>query len=465
MSVLGRITPQSMEGQMIAVVAGSLAGLLTVMTAWEISKHDSAIQTAENSVTLARIKRLRPILESIDPRQLENLLDVASRCHAGYTVTATPFGRLRSTPETERLRDRLTRDLALDVAHIRVGHAHLTYEDFSYRKCHHSEIDLPLEGIVISLRLDSGRWFNTEVHPHEWHIRDKIDWVVRSSGAFLFIGGTAIFFMRRLSRPLRNLTHAAVRFGRGLHVSEVQERGSPDLKRAIEAFNAMQRQVAGEVDRRTQTLAAISHDVRTPLTALRIKAELIADETTRRDLVASIERMERITASALEFLRGESRTEAMRAVDLAALLESECHNFDEVGKPASFRGNATIRYVCRPDALARAVRNLIDNAVKYGGSADVGLRRRSGWVEITVSDHGPGIPSADIPRALEPFERLSSAREGLDRGFGLGLAVVKAIVDGHDGELSLRPQEPHGLVATIRLPAHRMAAAPEDPGT
>jgi signal transduction histidine kinase len=241
-----------------------------------------------------------------------------------------------------------------------------------------------------------------------------------------------------------------------MEATEVAEDGPIDLRRAIRSFNAMQRQVAGEMARRTGTLAAISHDVRTPLTALRVKAEMVDDPALRASLIGSVERMERIAASALEYLKGESRAEPMRAVDLSALLESECAEFEELGHDVSFVGEHGVQTTCRPEALARAARNLIDNAIKYGGSARVSLRVEPGFVVIAVADEGPGLPEDERRRAIEPFERLSTARETGSGGFGLGLAIVRAIAEGHEGELALTKNEPHGLLATIRLPAGRL---------
>jgi signal transduction histidine kinase len=241
-----------------------------------------------------------------------------------------------------------------------------------------------------------------------------------------------------------------------MQATEVAEEGPVDLRRAIRSFNAMQRQVAGEMARRTGTLAAISHDVRTPLTALRVKAEMVDDPELRKSLIASVERMERITASALEYLKGESRGEPMRAVDLSALLESECAEFEELGHDVAFVGEYGVQGMCRPEALARAVRNLIDNAVKYGDATRVSLRTASNFVEIAVTDHGPGIPEEKLRLATEPFERFSTARETDRGGFGLGLAIVRAIAEGHEGDLVLQRNEPRGLVATIRLPAVRL---------
>jgi signal transduction histidine kinase len=443
-----------MEGQMVAVLALSLFTLFAALMGLEAMQHDTALETAEGAATLDRLERLFPVLERIDAEDVPSFLDVASSCHAGYAVSDEPFAFDGTNAATARLESRIARALGLDAGRVRIGHARLDRDEFAYSKCSGSEIDLPIDGIVVGVRLTSGRWFNAEVHPHEWHFREKLDWMLRATGVFVLVGAIAIFFMHRVSKPLNSLTAAAQRFGAGLQVSSLEEDGPADLRRAVRAFNTMQRQVTDELARRTNTLAAISHDVRTPLTALRIKAELIDDGGVRRDIVASIDRMEAITASALEFLRGESRSELPRPVNLGALLESECADFEAAGEDVAFVGDAGIRHTCRPEALARALRNLIDNAVKYGGRARVAVRRGvAGVVDISVADDGPGIPDDQRARAVEPFVRLSAARGNDGGGFGLGLAVAKAVAEGHGGELVLAANEPHGLIATIRLPA------------
>ena len=450
---IARVVPQSMEAQVIAILALSLLSLLVALAALEITGRKTALETAQSGYTLQRLQQLYPMLQRVSAAELPSVIDVLSSCHEGYTLTEQPFAGGRSSVDTDRLRARLAQLLSLDEQRLSVGYAVLQPDQFSYSKCTPAEIDLPAQGIVISLQLPSGKWFNKEVHPHEWHIREKLGWWLRASAVFAFVGAIAIFFIHRLSRPLNKLTDAARRFGQGLEVSTLAEQGTTDLRRAIRTFNAMQRQVADEIARLTNTLAAISHDVRTPLTALRIKAEMIEDARIRHDLIADIERMERITASALAFLRGQSRNEPLQRVDLSALLESECVDFEETGRSVTFAGEHNITCMCRPDALARAVRNLIDNAVKYAGTAIVTLRREPDCVTISVLDHGPGIPADQRHAALEPFGRLSAARENHEGGFGLGLAIAKAVAEGHDGALVLSDNEPAGLIATIRLPA------------
>jgi signal transduction histidine kinase len=442
-----------MEGRMIAVLALALLGLFATLAILEMWEHDTAVETASSGAPLERLQSLYTVLNDVESDSVPGVLQIASSCHFGYTVSPQPFARGRSTAETRQLQSRLATQVSIDPQRLNVTQARLQREDFSYWKCSHSEIDLPVDAVVVSLQLDSGAWLNAEVHAHEWHWREKLDWMIRAALAFVFVGGIAIFFMRRLNRPLNRLTDAAKRFGAGLQVAPVPEDGPADLQRAIRSFNEMQRQVADELARRTSTLAAISHDVRTPLTALRIKTELIDDAELREDMIASINRMETITASALEFLQGGAHAEPMRCVDLSELLESECQEFAELGQPASFSGAYGIRCNCRPDALARAVRNLIDNAIKYGNEARVAVRAEGEWVEISVADNGPGIAPELRERALRPFERLAQTRHGGAAGFGLGLAVAQAIAAGHGGELMLDANQPNGLIAAIRFPA------------
>jgi signal transduction histidine kinase len=446
----------STEGQLMTILGVALLALFGAMIVLELIEHDTPIETAAGGRTLERLRSLVPVLQRIDADNLGDVVGLASSCHAGYSVTDSPYRTTASNADTSRLESSLVRELSLEPQRLKAGHARLTREDFSYRRCGPWEIQLPMDGIVISVQLQSGRWLNAEVHPHEWHFRQKLDWLLKVSAAFVFVGAVALFFIRRIGRPLNQLTAATRSFADGMQANELAEDGPIDLRRAIRSFNAMQRQVAGEMARRTSTLAAISHDVRTPLTALRVKAEMVDDPDVRASLIASIERMERITASALEYLKGESRGEPLRAVDLSALLESECAEFEELGHDVSFVGEHGVQSVCRPEALARAVRNLIDNAIKYGKSARVSLRVESSFIEIAVADEGPGIPEDERRRAIEPFERLSTARETDSGGFGLGLAIVQAIAEGHEGSLALTKNEPHGLVATIRLPAGRL---------
>ena len=322
---------------MMAVLAISFSVLLGVLALFEALEYDNVQEWAQSDFTISRLARIKPIMESIRAEEISSFTSKISRCHDGYRMSNAPYAFDLVNDETKAIAESVANALGLSAGEVRAGFVQLDREDFSYGACPQSEIQFPIDGIVISLMLGPSQWLHAEVHPHEWHFTPTMrDWLVRSATAFILIGVVAILFVRRISKPINSLTSAAQTFGSGLEVAEVAESGPPDVRRAIGSFNAMQRQVADEVDRRTNTLAAISHDVRSPLTALRVKAELIADQATRNDLIASIDKMERITASALAFLKGESRNEPKRRSDIGVLVESEVQDFADAGADVTF---------------------------------------------------------------------------------------------------------------------------------
>ena len=438
---------------MFAALGVSFSVLLILLTIFEVVRNNDIVGWTESEYTVGRLRKMVRVMDHIPSDKREAFVTESSRCHEGYSLTASPYPIDRTSAETTAVVDNLHDELLIESANIRVGFVDFDRDDFAYRSCSDGEIEFPVDGIVISLQVAPNQWFNAEIHRHEWHITPTMtEWLLRSGTIFLLVGGFTFWFVRRLSKPLHELTGAAAAFGAGLEVAEVRERGPMDLQQAIASFNAMQKQVADEIERRTDTLAAIRHDVRTPLTALRVKAELIDDQSVRADLVASIDKMERITASALEFLKGESRTEPMRRVDLGALVESECAEFTEIGARVTFECPTRVLCECRPIALGGAVRNLVENAIKYAPGANVSVVKNCEYVEIIVSDDGPGIEEDLFEVVTQPFQRVSSARESSRGGFGLGLAIAKAVAEGHDGKLVLTANQPQGLIAIIRLP-------------
>ena len=457
---LARLLPRSITGQMMAVLGASFVLLLVVLTVLEFLEYDNVADTADSDVTVRRLARVLPIVQNIGVEESIAYLHRISHCHDGYAISEGPYSSLRESDQATSVLRRLVRELSIDAADVRVGFATLMQSDFSYDDCAPNEMSFPLQGIVVSIRIAPRRWLNAEVHPHEWHVTPSMtDWLLRSGAAFLIIGCIAVFFVRRVSQPLKTLTDAAGSFAADFEVTNLKETGPPDVRRAIRSFNDMQQQVRDEMGRRTNTLAAISHDIRSPLTALRVKAELVENDELRGDQIASIEKMERITATALAFLKGESRSEPKRTIDLGALVESVCNDQREAGADVRFTCTETIQYSCRADALYRAVNNLIDNSIKYAGKATVSVEQDQDSINIVVVDQGPGISVDELTRALEPFERLSAARNSDAGGFGLGLAIVKAVTEGHDGVLSIVPNIPQGLLVMIKLPIPLMGEA------
>jgi signal transduction histidine kinase len=256
---------------------------------------------------------------------------------------------------------------------------------------------------------------------------------------------------RRIARPLRQLTTAAEALGRGEAVEPLCECGPDDIRRTSEAFNRMQDRLHRFVQDRTRMLAAISHDLRTPLTTLRLRTELVEDPTLQERMLSTIDEMQAMADATLSLIRQETTVEATRTVDLAALVESTCEDLAELGYDVTFDPAERLPYRCRPDGLRRAVRNLVENAARYAGQARVRILATRTTVEIVVDDDGPGIPADKLDEVFAPFFRLEGSRSRDTGGAGLGLSIARAIARQHGGDILLRRRSP-GLSAAVTLP-------------
>lgn len=258
--------------------------------------------------------------------------------------------------------------------------------------------------------------------------------------------------VRRITRPLGRLTKAAETLGRGEAVLPLRETGPKDIRRTAEAFNLMQERLHRFVTDRTRMLGAIGHDLRTPLTTLRLRAELVEDADLQERMLGTIDEMQVMIEATLALAQQESALGETRTIDLSALVESVCDDLFEIGLPVRFIAGERITYRCRPDGLRRAIRNLVENAVRYAGHAEVRLRTSNATIEIVVDDDGPGIPIDKTEEVFTPFFRLEGSRSRETGGVGLGLSISRAIARQHGGDIILSPREP-GLRAAIVLPA------------
>jgi len=261
----------------------------------------------------------------------------------------------------------------------------------------------------------------------------------------------AALVARRVVRPLSELTNAAAKVAVGGGAPHVAEQGPEDVRNAAVAFNAMAAKVSRTLESQRHLLSAVGHDLRTPITAMRINLEFIEDDDLREGLMRNLEELQVLTEQVLSAAKGASG-EKPRQVDLSALVESLCTDLDELGEPVSWANHAPAPISCRPNEIKRAVRNLVENAVAYGHKADVRISDTSDGYEVLVEDDGPGIPENDRQRVFEPFVRLESSRNEATGGTGLGLTLVKAIAEGHGGAVQLENRPGGGLCARMRLP-------------
>jgi signal transduction histidine kinase len=263
-----------------------------------------------------------------------------------------------------------------------------------------------------------------------------------------------VLMVRRVTRPLARLTDSAERFGRGEDVGVLPEVGPQDIRKASRAFNDMQKRLTRFVQDRTRTLAAITHDLRTPITSLRIRAEMIEDAETREKILETLTEMQSLTEAALDFARQEASMEETRTVDLISLVDSLCQDLIDVGQDVAFVSGDIERlpYDCHPLALKRAFRNVIENAVRYGEKAEVGVSATATGVCIIINDNGPGISAKDQDRIFDPFVRLEISRSRETGGIGLGLAISRSIIHSHGGDIKVSNGEGGGAIFSLWLP-------------
>lgn len=256
-----------------------------------------------------------------------------------------------------------------------------------------------------------------------------------------------------LAAPLSSFAKAAANFSLDGGSAPLPERGPEEIRSVARALNRMQERIARLMSDRTRMLAAISHDLRTPITRLRLRAEFIEDEGNRKRMLMDLDQMRAMLESVLSLLRNDRKIEAVTLVDIASTLQLVADQFGDMGHVVHYDGPPSATAAARPDDLHRGVTNLVENAVRFGAEVTIRLDVSGDKLVIDVEDDGPGISDARKQEMLEPFVRGDDART-MDEstGFGLGLSIARAIALAHGGELSLHDRAPHGLIVRMQLP-------------
>lgn len=326
-----------------------------------------------------------------------------------------------------------------------------------------SRDSIVMADIHIAIHLEDGAWLAigpsneglTSLH----YLRN----ILGLAGTLFFVAAFSIWMARSIVRPLTNLAQAAEKLGRERETTPITGMKLPELASIADTFNEMQARLKKFVDERMQMLAAISHDLRTPLTRLRLYAETVPNEAQRTQILSDISDMETMVSTSLAFMSDEIHREPYSAVDLASLIISQCDNFGDAGRAVSYTGPDHAQLTCRPVALRRAISNLIDNGCKYGGKVCVTLTDTGASLVIDIRDNGPGIPADQAERAFAPFQRLEESRNRETGGTGLGLTIARDVVVSHGGDIQLIHDDKSFLVR-VELPRPReMKAAKSRP--
>jgi signal transduction histidine kinase len=458
-----RLLPATLSGRLILTLLIGLLAAQLVGAAILLRDRASAIYQTSGLAAAQRIAGIVQVLDRLDPATRTNLLpalnspqlrvalasytpavDATEELHAAHlrTVLQRLLGDGRTVQVT------LVESVPAMEAGARRGpgrrHPHLgPMADYFPRH------DVAFQ---VHTRLADGTWASFEHglggEPFAW------PWRLLLTLAVLLASVVALTLLavRWLTRPLAVLATAADELGRDIRRPPLPEDGPAEVRRAAAAFNTMQARLRTYLREREHMLAAVSHDLRTPITRLRLRAELIEDVALRTKFARDLSEMEAMTAAALDFLRGVNKDEPVQPVDVMALLESLQADLEEAGHDVTVQGQMRAPYPARPLALKRLLSNLIENAIKYGARASVTVEDKAAQLRVVVADEGPGIPEGQLEQVFEPFYRIEDSRSRDTGGVGLGLSVARDIARAHGGELTLRNRAGGGLEAILILP-------------
>ncbi|HEY1605998.1 MAG TPA: HAMP domain-containing sensor histidine kinase [Allosphingosinicella sp.] len=439
---MSKALPRSLIGQMALLIGVALLVAQLANFALTLSDRQKLSLAQNEGPAITRYASVAADVAGAEPDFRGPLVADASRRGAQFRLEprSAIMADAARAPEVEgRVRDMLASN-GVSASDVRAA-----YAEPRGGRGHDIRI------LAISANLGGAGWLNARLatpRPDPWL-------AVRLGAATLFLYlvvlGATLVLAVRMARPLRDLTEAADRFGGREAPREVTPRGPGDLRRAIEAFNAMNRRLVSLLDEKDRMLGAIGHDLRTPLASLRIRAEAVEDEEERARMVATLDEMAAMLEDILVLARSGRSREERRPVDLAALADAVVEEYRALGADAEMADSPRQVAEIQPNLVRRAVRNLVDNAVEYGGAARVSVRREESDILIEVRDHGPGLPPDELARAAEPFHRAESSRSRETGGAGLGLAIARAVAESHGGTLRLANAESGGLEATLVL--------------
>ncbi len=312
--------------------------------------------------------------------------------------------------------------------------------------------DDPRAGYALLVELRDGSWVKFSALTRNWGLDELPRSLVIIALVLLSTIVVALVATRHLAAPLERFARGARRFGSDFRAPPIAVEGPQEIRQAIVAFNAMQAQLQHFINDRTQMLAAISHDLRAPLTRMRLRGEFVEDPDQQAKLFRDVDEMQAMVNSALEFFRDDARLEPATAFDLAELLHTVVDDYKDAGLEVQLRGPSRVVYVGRPIGIKRMLTNLLDNAIKYGHEPLIELGEGAHAVEIRVLDRGPGIAEEHQEEVFKPFFRIEGSRNKHTGGVGLGLSAARATVLEHGGSLTLRNRKQGGLEVRVVLP-------------
>jgi signal transduction histidine kinase len=436
-----------LRGQLIALVLGALVAAQLISLALFLDERGRALLYATAEDTAGRALTLADALDSAERRDRRRLLREAGGRNLRFTIDAVPRVSEDAAEDLDWLARRMT---ATGTARaLRLTEADQAPPAPDRRRGPEPD-DIGL--LLLSTALADGSWLNAQALMRSPPA--QLAAPALASVALTALALTAVIWIavRRISGPMAALTEATARLGRGERPDPLPLAGPAEMRSVTRAFNDMADRLSRLIEQQARTLGAIGHDLRSPITAMRLRLELVDDDETRERLGVCLDEIQSLVEAALALARGDGAGEPLADTDLRALLAGLTAEMQEAGQAVTLADGPPLAVRARPQALKRALRNLAENAVRYGGAARLELHQTGGAAVVTIDDDGPGIAEADRARVFEPFVRLEGSRSRDTGGAGLGLAIARAAIEGQGGTVALTDAPGGGTRAVVSLP-------------
>lgn len=467
-----RLAPRSLFGRLVLILLGGLI-LAQLATAYiNLAERDQLLYRAGGMRLAQQIADIVKLLDSLPDAERRRVVAVFNAPPLAVSLDRPRMAPAKASAETDFQQSMFTTVLRYAVgedAEVNVVRLEGAPEGFRPGP-RGGPPDMPMmqgRGLgrgmgpglspggtffTVQIALRDGTWvtFDSHLSPQ------AIGMPLRLAATLLILLGTVLVLslvaVRWVTGPLSELATAAEKLGEDINRAPLPETGPIEAQRAARAFNTMQLRLSRFIADRTRVFTAMSHDLKTPITRLRLRAEMLEDEVLRGKIAKDLQEMEAMVTQTLDFMRDASTGEAVQRIDAMALLESLQADYRDTGSSVEIEGKVAQPYPGRPLALRRCLGNLVDNALRYGGSATLKVEDAADRLSIRILDRGPGIPEAELPQAFEPFFRGEASRSRETGGTGLGLGIARNIARAHGGDLVLQNRAEGGLEAILTLP-------------
>ncbi len=458
-----RVLPQSLFGRLALILLSGLLLAQLISTLLQFQDRGQRLFQASGTQSAERIAEIVRLLDEENDSERQRLITILNVPPLNVSLTTpvwpapqafhadSPSAQFRARLQT-LLGDRYPLKVVVSDKSLMSSR-----HDNGNRMMHLEHMGMTAPEALVFLaqvQLSDGAWVTFENRINDEIFTNSTTLFINLGALIVIVLLVSLIAVRVATRPLTLLAEQADKLGSDINQPPLPETGPTEMRHARHAFNTMQSRLQRFIEDRSRLLTAISHDLKTPITRMRLRAEMLDDDEQRENFTRNLDEMQAIASETLDFLRADDARENLQVTDICALLETIKEDAAEIGQDVVVESCQLTPYPARPLALKRCLVNLIENAVKYAGHAKITARETDNTVTICISDSGSGIPEQQLDTVFKPFFRLETSRSRQTGGTGLGLSIARNIALSHGGEIHLANRKEGGLVATLTLQRH-----------